>query len=198
MTGRLTRRFVTLTTGVPPELSFSYFYCCCLTPLLMCCWLQAQALLEWMNGVLKGVPGVRADYSSLEELHDAVGTADLCSVLAEGRSVGNIWRDSTSRLCHIENATLVVRFAQTVLRIKNKPPFIPNGLFFVPSFCVCTHVHFRVFVWLGASQTLSTAKRRSSSSSWSSSRHTTTSTTSRKRHLSCLSLLLRLLSKHLW
>ena len=90
--------------------------------------LQIPALLEWMNGLLKGVEGVRSDYSSLEELSDAVGIADLCSVLADGRSVGNIWRGSSSRLCHVENASLVVRFATTVFRIKNKPPFVPNGL----------------------------------------------------------------------
>ena len=84
-----------------------------------------------MNGVLLRVGvNVRANYSSLEELKDAVGIADLCSALADGRSVGNIWRDNSSRLCHIENATLVVRFAQTVLRVKTKPPFVPNGLFY--------------------------------------------------------------------
>ena len=81
-----------------------------------------------MNGVLGRVAGVRADYTALEQLQDAVGLADLCSALADGRSVGGIWRGSTSRLCHIENATLVIRFAQTVLRIPNKPPVLPNGL----------------------------------------------------------------------
>ena len=88
---------------------------------------QIPALLEWMNGVLLRAGNTSAEYTSLEQLKTGVGIADLCSALADGRPVGNIWRDSTSTLCHNENATLAIRFAQTVLRIRCKPPFVPNG-----------------------------------------------------------------------